>query len=312
MSQSALYVLPCHIFCVSHHLCLPHNCNSIIALLTSLPWTYFLFPCWTGTIQILHSYLMSHATCNTKKKENNTTTPRLFLQLSNIVLNMQIQFSDFVVQCVERWKLLFFYLLRCSAAPLFLSACVFWLCFWNYLHFPYTLHIATARCTGTNGARTRECCGRTLNLTLCSNFAVNRKICHARPRHSGAGCASLPPARCRLHPVPHAPRCCCLFPTHVAKVLRMFCSCLFARAEQKVFRRFWRVRKRKCATAAREDDGEWAREGEGNPVCAKNRSILLCESECAFCLRTLDSCRAAPCLAMPCLACCPQIQFKVR
>lgn len=96
------------------------------------------------------------------------------------------------------------------------------------------------------------------------------------------------PARCRLHPVPHAPRCCCLFPTHVAKVLRMFCSCLFARAEQKVFRRFWRVRKRKCATAAREDDGE------GNPVCAKNRSILLCESECAFCLRTLDSCRAVP------------------
>lgn len=139
-----------------------------------------------------------------------------------------------------------------------LTACVFCLCFWNYLHFPYTLHIATARCTGTdtNGARRRECCGRTLNLTLCSNFAVNRKICHARPRHSGAGCASLPPARCRLHPVPHAPRCCCLFPTHVAKVLRMFCSCLFARAEQKVFRRFWRVRKRKCATAAREDDGE--------------------------------------------------------
>lgn len=129
MPQSALYVLSCHIFWVSHHLCLPHNCNSIIALLTFLPWTYFLFPCWTGTIQILHSYLMSHGTCNTKKNKNNTTTPRLFPQLSNIVLNMQIQFSDFVVQCVERWKLLFFYLLRCSAAPLasllVFSVCVF-------------------------------------------------------------------------------------------------------------------------------------------------------------------------------------------
>lgn len=161
-----------------------------------------------------------------------------------------------------------------------LTACVFCLCFWNYLHFPYTLHIATARCTGTNGARTRECCGRTLNLTLCSNFAVNRKICHARPRHSGAvPRCRLPAAACILCRMPHAAHC-RLFPTHVAKVLRMFCSCLFARAEQKVFRRFRRVRKRKCATAARMAEGE--RGGERNRDCAKNRSILLCEYKCAF------------------------------
>lgn len=79
------------------------------------------------------------------QQKNNTTTPRLFLQLSNIVLNMQIQFSDFVVQCVERWKLLFFYLLRCSAAPL-CPLCSYCLCFLSVFLELSTLSVYFAYC----------------------------------------------------------------------------------------------------------------------------------------------------------------------
>lgn len=151
----------------------------------------------------------------------------------------------------------------------FLSCCFFCLCFVCVCVFGiiYTLRILcilpqheTEEGKG-GGSHVRECCGRTLNLTLCSNFAVNRKICHARPRHSAAPCCRpLPTLASCACPMPHAAcRTLLVFPTHVAKVLRMFCSrgcsCLFVRAEQKVLRRFRRVRKRKCATAARKREG---------------------------------------------------------
>lgn len=121
----------------------------------------------------------------------------------------------------------------------------------------------------------------------------------------------LPAAACILCRMPHAA---------APRFLRMwqkFCVCFVAAFLRVLSKKFF-VDFGACGTGnvqqqlERMMERERERGGAGSPVCAKNRSILLCESECAFCLRTLDSCRPAPCLAMPCLACCPQIQFKVR
>lgn len=100
----------------------------------------------------------------------------------------------------------------------------------------------------------------------------------------------LPLASCAACPMPHSAA------AAAACFLRMwqkFCVCFVAAFLRVLSKKFF-VDFGACGKGNVQQQLEWWR--EGNRACAKNRSILLCESKCAFCLRTLDSCRAVPCL----------------
>lgn len=106
----------------------------------------------------------------------------------------------------------------------------------------------------------------------------------------------LPAAACILCRMPHAAAACFL------RMWQKFCVCFVAAFLRVLSKKFF-VDFGACGKGNVQQQLERMmvseRRGVGKPGCAKNRSILLCESECAFCLRTLDSCRAVPCLASP-------------
>lgn len=104
---------------------------------------------------IPRSYLNLSRSQHAKKNNNNKGTPRLFLQLSNIALNMQIQFCDFVVQRVERRKLLFFYLLHSLSSLCLALLLVFCVCLCFLELSTLSVYFAYWHSTGSTGARTR-------------------------------------------------------------------------------------------------------------------------------------------------------------
>lgn len=101
----------------------------------------------------------------------------------------------------------------------------------------------------------------------------------------------LPAAACILCRMPHAAAACFL------RMWQKFCVCFVAAFLRVLSKKFF-VDFGACGKGNVQQQLERMmvseRRGVGKPGCAKNRSILLCESECAFCLRTLDSCRSVP------------------
>lgn len=102
----------------------------------------------------------------------------------------------------------------------------------------------------------------------------------------------LPLASCAACPMPHSAAAAAA-PACFLRMWQKFCVCFVAAFLRVLSKKFF-VDFGACGKGNVQQQLEWWR--EGNRACAKNRSILLCESKCAFCLRTLDSCRAVPCL----------------
>lgn len=86
------------------------------------------------------------------------------------------------IWCSVQFSALSFAAISCSveiaflfASPSYFFCLVFLFALFLELSTLWILCILAERLVG----HVQQCCGRTLNLTLCSNFAVNRKICHA-------------------------------------------------------------------------------------------------------------------------------------